>query len=319
MNLSTHSRFISHNFKYAIVVCTKNRLTEIRAFKDNLNSQVSQYLREVILVDGSNLDANLHEIRTSSIERLNHFNWTYLRTERGKPSGLNIAMDYLESRANKFDAVVFLDDDIYFSLTELETGVSFLLENKFCGLSPLIINENEICEIERTRLGVRESFLRQGKISSTGENYWINQNNLRQTWVTTEWLPGGAVIYNLEMIKGLRFSPLLENSMLGGYALGDDVDFSLRANSFGKIGCLTTIQVVHSSSLSSHRDFLKMAEARGRWKAYLLRQFPSRFSLTRILALESARAFWHFLNIRKYPGSGREIYTFLREFLRHLD
>jgi GT2 family glycosyltransferase len=228
-------------------------------------------------------------------------------------------MDYLESKASKFDAVVFLDDDIYFSLTELEAGVSFLLENKFCGLSPLIINENETCEMKRTRLGVRELFPKQGKISSAGENYWVNQNNLRKTWVTTEWLPGGAVIYNLGMIKELRFSPQLENSMLGGYALGDDVDFSLRANSIGKIGCLTTIQVVHSSSLSSHRDFLKIAEARGRWKAYLLRQFAPRFSLTRILALESARAFWHFLNIRKYPGSSREIYIFLREFLRHLD
>lgn len=300
-------------------MCTKNRPNEIRAFKANLDCQVSNNLKEVILVDGSDLDVIQNKVNELENCVLTKYNWKYLRTDNGKPSGLNVAMDYLESKEETYDAIVFLDDDIYFSTKQLELGVIFLLENHHCGLSPLIINENESCKLNRSSIGIKDIFLKQGKISSAGENSWINQHNVQNTWFTTDWLPGGAAIYNWKMIQELRFSPELENSMLGGYALGDDVDFSIRANAFGDIGCLTTIQVIHSSPVSSHRDFLKIVQARGRWKAFLLRRFPNRFSLTRILALELIRVCWHLINIRKYPGSSREIHIFLEEFLRHLD
>lgn len=319
MDQSADARLNPFNLTYSIVVCTKNRPNEIRAFKENLYNQVSQHLKEVILVDGSNLEANLKEDETPSVNGPNTFEWKYLRTERGKPSGLNIAMDYLESKNEKYDAVVFLDDDISFSLQDLELGANFLLKNRFCGLSPLVINENETCKLNESSLGLRNLFLKQGKINAAGENSWINQRNVQQTWYTTEWLPGGAAIYNWKMIHKLRFSPELENSILGGYALGDDVDFSIRASSIGEIGCLTTIQVIHSSPVSSNRDFIKIAQARGRWKAHLLNQFPTKFSLTSIVAFELVSALWHLKNFMKYPGSSSGIRMFLQEFLRHLD
>jgi GT2 family glycosyltransferase len=302
-----------------IVVCTKNRPDEIQAFQVNLNRQVSQYLKEVIQVDGSNLESEFNPRKPRAEISLNHFEWKLLPTKNGKPSALNVAMDYLESKVEKYTAVIFLDDDIYFSLVELEKGISFLLENDLCGLSPLIINENDTCTLSKSRFGSKSPRPKEGKVNSAGENSWINQGDIQRKWVTTEWLPGGAAIYDWEKIKKLRFSPELENPKLGGYALGDDVDFSLKVSDLGEIGCLTTIQVIHSSPLSAHRDFLRIVQARGRLKAFLLQKFPKKFSLTKILAYESARSIWHLRNIGKYPSAYREITIFLREFLRHLD
>jgi len=319
VTLSNALRFPSLDFTYVIVVCTKNRPDEIQAFQVNLNRQVSQTLREVIQVDGSNLESEFN-LRISQVPHpLSHFKWKLLRTTNGKPSALNVAMDYLESKAEKYTAVIFLDDDIKFSLLEIEKGITFLLENNLCGLSPLIINESDTCNLKKSKIGHRERLFKEGVVNTAGENFWINQSCIQRKWVATEWLPGGATIYNWEKIKKLRFSPELENPTLGGYALGDDVDFSLRASKFGEIGCLTTFQVIHSSPVSAQRDFLRIVQARGRWKAFLLRKFPKKISLTKILAYESARSIWHLMNIRKYPSAHREITIFLREFLRHLD
>lgn len=288
-------------------------------FKRNLSVQSSENLREIIVVEGSSellIDPpDILEAMQSS-ERII---WTQLKTTGGKPSALNCAMEYLDSKNEKYSAIVFLDDDIHFALDQVEQGITFLQANNFCGLSPLVVNENDRCMLNPVGSGWNSLTQKEGKITSYGENYWINQCNLRQNWVATDWLPGGASIYKWEKIQKLRFSPELENSKLGGYALGDDVDFSLRASNGGEIGCLTTIQVIHSSPPSAHRDYLRIVQARARWKAFLLRKFPDKISLFKILFFESLRSIWHTINFRKYPSAHREIYIFLREFLRHLE
>jgi GT2 family glycosyltransferase len=300
-------------------VCTRNRPNEIEAFKENLNHQASQTLREVILVEGSNQKGEFTMKNSRDDYSKSHFDWKFLRTTKGKPSALNVAMDYLESKTEKYTAVIFLDDDINFSLCEIEKGITYLLDNNYCGLSPLIVNENDTCNVSKSPVGFRWKRFQEGAINSAGENFWVNQNYIQRRWVATEWLPGGATIYNWEKIEKLRFSPELENIALGGYALGDDVDFSLRASAFGEIGCLTTFQVIHSSPMSAQRDFLRIVQARGLWKAFLLKKFPGKISLTKLLVYEFTRSIWHSINLRKYPGAHREITIFLREFLRHLD
>jgi hypothetical protein len=154
--------------------------------------------------------------------------------------------------------------------------------------------------------------MRLGKI--TGLINWI----LHQEWIKTDWLPGGAVIFNWQKISHMSFSSSLENPALGGYALGDDVDFSFRASSYGNIGCLTTIQVIHSSPISAQRDYLRISQARGRWKAFLVNHFPRKFKVQNVILLELVRFFWHVMNFRKYPYAHKELFLFLREFLRHL-
>ena len=310
--------FVSADFTYVIVVCTKNRPTEIREFRKNLIGQVSKSLKEVIVVEGSDQTIDFANNDQRNDISVTHFNWTLLQTSKGKPSALNLALDYLASREEKFAAIVFIDDDIHFALSELEKGICFLLENNLCGLSPLVINEDDVCSLNNSDLQQKIRFQKEGKLSPNGENYWINQRNIQREWVMTDWIPGGTSIFNWEKIRRLRFSSVLENPILDGYALGDDVDFSARASEFGQIGCLTTIQVIHSSPKSANRDFFKIVQARGRWKAFLLRQFPTRISFVRVIVFESTRALWHLLNKRKFSRAYREIYVFLREFLRHL-
>jgi hypothetical protein len=275
-------------------------------------------LKEVIVVEGSNQVSDSFASNLRNKNPSDKFEWKLLRTSKGKPTALNTALDYLASKEERYTAVVFLDDDIHFALSEIEKGISYLFKNNLCGLSPLIINENDICLLGDSESSKKKTFQKQGQLSPAGENYWINQRNLQRAWMPTDWLPGGACIYKWEKIEKLRFSPTLENHKLGGYALGDDVDFSVRASNFGQIGCLTTIQIIHSSPKNAERDFLTIVEGRGRWKAFLLREFPDRISLIKIIMLETTRAVWHTVNYKKYPGAYREIYVFLREFLRHL-
>ena len=319
MAFTSRQHLKTTSYSYVVVVCTKNRPKQILEFIDILNGQVSDKLKEVIVVDGSNPQNQLISQAVAGNGSPGSFDWKVLTTSHGKPSALNVAMEYLELKEKSFDAVVFLDDDINFALHEIEKGIRYLFENKLSGLSPLVINENDVCKIGESRRSFSEVFQKEGKVTKAGENRWINQHNLKKSWVETDWLPGGASIYEWKSIKELRFSPGLENPSLNGYALGDDVDFSLRAQTFGKIGCLTTIQVIHSSPETATREFVKIVKARGRWKAFLLQQFPSRISLRRIIILEAIRSCWHLVSNNKYPGGRHEFFIFLKEFLTHLD
>jgi glycosyltransferase involved in cell wall biosynthesis len=162
-------------FTYSIVVCTKNRPKEFEAFLKNFNSGLTESLTEVIVVDGLDPELLLVNQNLGKNQFPNQNLWKSIVTNKGKPSALNKAMEHLRLKVESDDAVVFLDDDIYFTLECLETAIDYLLAHEICGLSPLIINEDEKCPKNRKEAKQIKLKRNAGRLNAFGENYWINQ------------------------------------------------------------------------------------------------------------------------------------------------
>ncbi len=301
-------------FRYSIVVCTKNRPREIGIFLENIRTQKSELLNCIVIVDGSPTSSisneAIHEFYNEEIfDKL-----VVLRTGSGKPTALNLGMDYLRASKQKLDAVVFIDDDISFRLADIERGIDHLELNRLCGLSPSIINEGDFCLRKKSRNKKRILFYKPGALSRGGYNSWVNYRNIDFEWQTTDWLPGGTSIYDWSKVKNLQFCEQLENPILMGYALGDDVDFSIKAGKYGELGCLQTIQVIHSSPASSYRSPIKIAVARGKWRAHLVTEYPDKFSMLRVILGEIMNALW-LAFFKFHPITAfSSLHVFLKEF-----
>lgn len=190
------------------------------------------------------------------------------------------------------------------------------MNNDLCGLSPVIVNDGDTCFRIQSRNRVSGfPFRKSGVLTKSGDNRWFNYRNIKAKWLNSEWLPGGAVIYDWTKIKNLSFSEELENKNLMGYALGDDVDFSMKARVQGDLGCLQEIQVIHSSPVTSYRNPEKLAMARAKWKAFLVNQYPLKFSRNRVVLVEIFRAIWHGVFKGKLKIAFSSLYIFLREFI----
>jgi glycosyltransferase involved in cell wall biosynthesis len=303
---------------YSIVVCTKNRPREIENFLHNLRNQESDFLQDVIIVDGSSEVSTFNATERNYENNSPYTDIVYLRTTGGKPTALNIALRKLEALSVYLDAIVFLDDDITFQLEDLEKGIRYIKRKDLCGLSPIIINEGDICFRKRSRNRIRLFQKDSGVLTRAGDNFWINDRNIIGEWQKTEWLPGGAAIFDWSKIKFLTFNEQLENPKLMGYALGDDVDFSIKASSKGELGCLQTIQVIHTSPPGSYRNPITIAMARGRWKAFLVTEYPNKFSKFSVIAAEIISASARALFKAKPVISWRCLAVFLREFFKYL-
>lgn len=298
---------------YAIVVCTKNRPKEIDGFLSCLNNQHSSFLESVVIVDGSSECDSERWEEFNKDSSLTKPKYIFLRTNGGKPSALNLSMNYLRTSKKSFDAVVFLDDDISFRLEDIETGIKFLKVNDVCGLSPIIVNEGDTClRVQKLNRSSFFHFRKGGVLTKGGDNHWFNYQNIRENWLESDWLPGGAVIYDWSRIMKLSFTESLENPKLMGYALGDDVDFSIKAGRVGKLGCLQEIQVIHSSSPASYRNPRIIDLARARWKAYLVQRYPIEFPVHRVVMIEALRAIWH----GALKGKPRQTYDSLSIFFQ---
>jgi hypothetical protein len=140
----------------------------------------------------------------------------------------------------------------------------FILRNSvdLVGISPRIIFDPETPSISLKSKN-------EGKILRNGVNVWFS-SNIKEGLLETQWLPGGASVYRYSVIKEIRFNPDLESKSLGGYALGDDVDFSLQSSQFGKLSFAADISVVHKDLYTNSRYKREYFSSLGRWKKYLM-------------------------------------------------
>jgi GT2 family glycosyltransferase len=283
-----------------------------------LSNQESDFLQDVIIVDGSSEVSTFNVTEREHENKLPYRDLVFLRTTGGKPTALNLALRKLETSSDYLDAIVFLDDDIAFQLEDLEKGIRYIKRKDLCGLSPIIINEGDTCSRKRSRNRIGLLQKDSGVLNRAGDNFWINYRNIVGEWQKTEWLPGGAAIFDWSKIKLLTFNEQLENPKLMGYALGDDVDFSIKASSKGELGCLQSIQVIHTSPPSSYRNPITIAMARGLWKAFLVTNYPNKFSKFSVIAAEIIGALARALFRPKPIMSWRCLAIFLREFFKHV-
>ena len=257
---------ISHE----ICICTRGRNLSLLELLDSLAASKDikdRFIR--IVVNGEapspELLQSIKDISTTKDLKL-VVNYSAL----GLTKARNFALDESTS-----ELITFIDDDITIDkncFTEIEQF--FSLNEKIVGSTPVI--SGMYSELKNSFMGrlkllwIRRSY--QGKVSKSGKNFWFIDNGRIPGQTNAMWLPGCCMTYRRSRINGIRFPEELQNGPTGGYSLGEDVIFSIRASKFGELHLNPRTRIFHKKAEGIRDNRQIMANASGRFLAYETRE-----------------------------------------------
>ena len=260
--------------KVDLILCTKDRPEAITSLLRNIGKLENLERATITVVDASQSSGEVsYEIFSQ------HFDFQVIRSSPGLPSQRNLGL-----KGTTNEIVTFLDDDVVLAsnfitatlsefsnndevigLGYLLKGVSFSPRKIFAGLS-LDLDERHF-----------------GQVSKSGLNHWYPEVGNRDDFIPPMWIPGCAMSFRRSGIGGTRFNPILEKGILGGYALGEDVDFTLGLFAKGKKLKLTFDTVVDHYEAPGERDnSAQLAHAQGDWLRYLAKAHTKNIDTSRI-------------------------------------
>ena len=231
-----------------LVICTYRRMEDLLKCLDSVYA--AEFIpNRVMVVDGDQgkgVSAVLHE-RFPKVE--------YLQCDTGLTLQRNYALDCIQNE----DLVYFIDDDTILGKNYFQAVRNVFLQFDVIGVgaSQLPHKKLKIRTLDRV-LGivsnqegcVTKSGLNMGRYS--GEGY-------------CNWLPGCAMTYKAQQIASLRFDVRRK-----GYALGEDVDFSLRASLIGRLYWSSVPIITHNQSPTNRmaKEKLIRGNIRHKWTLY---------------------------------------------------
>lgn len=236
----------------ALVICTYKRAASLQRFLDSLATQ-DERPDQLIIVDASPTDETEQMLRTyPNIEAL-AANMLYFRVGepfKGLPRQRNFALRWVTT-----DLVAFFDDDIVLlpgCLKELVrvhraggsevAGVGAFAESQIWppGSIPLW----------RVRLLLRMmSNIKPGRYHRSGVSTpWLLLAPTEDL-VEGDWLSGCAMVWKTTIAQDVGF-----NEQFAGYALGEDLDFSLRVRGRGRLLVAGKARVLHLYEASGRPD-----------------------------------------------------------------
>jgi GT2 family glycosyltransferase len=289
------------NSDSAILICTKDRPTYLaKTLETILNSELKN-IRQILIADGS-IKAETRIL----CDQLSHENHlipiSWMKVAGGKPVALNEGFAQLASYA----IVHCLDDDITVPRNYFQSLEEFFAHNnQIVGCSPLIRNRSEISIF-------LQNHKHAGKITKHGNNYWFKTSWNNVPFEHSEWLPGGACSYRTSVLDLVTVSTTLHDKEKS-YALGDDVDLSLQVSKHGTLACLTFLEVLHEEgpSLKNSESNFYLDTARAKWKVFLCRKYPDKFSLIQIAIWELFSGIFHIVKRDKLMNLPR-LFTFFK-------
>lgn len=233
-----------------VAVCTYKRAQSVARFLNSLQDQEHKP-HTLIIVDASPDDATQQAIRNyEDIEQLAGC-LLYFRVT-GQLKGLTRQRNFALRRATT-DLVAFFDDDIVLlpgCLNEMEM-VYRSSESGIAGVGGFVQNESSDVALSwrlQLALGMISS-LQPGKYHRSGNiTPW---SFLRPTSETVEgdFLPGCAMLWKTVIAREVGF-----NDSFDRYALGEDLDFSLRASRKGKLVVAGAARILHLHEQSGRPD-----------------------------------------------------------------
>lgn len=238
----------------AMVICTRNRPADLRKCLASINLQDRQTDVTLVVDSSDSTDSELIVQKFASDGLIPGLQ--YRRAERGLTKQRNVALTLL---TDEVEVVHFVDDDV-----EMEPGyvaelmAAFEADPDVVGAGGMVLGGNRRKPSLFAVLGGRDSFT-PGRVLGTGFNVGAHETS---TEVDTEWLPGCSMSFRVAAIAGLRF-----DEDRTGYAIGEDVDFGLRASSRGALRHVPTARLVHHQSPVNRHDrpaLVRMAVAH-RW------------------------------------------------------
>jgi GT2 family glycosyltransferase len=237
----------------AIAVCTYRRADSLVRFLDSLREQ--QTPDELVIVDASPDGETEERVRAyADPERLSR-RLLYVRVG-GSLKGLTRQRNFAAGLVTT-DLVAFFDDDIVLErdcLLEMERAHRELGE-EVAGVAALTRNlgrpRRRLWRL-RLRLHMVGS-LRAGSYQRSGMSIPWTFLLPTEEWVDGDWLPGGATMWRTAVVRQVGFW-----EAMGGYAQGEDLDFSLRARRRGRLILAGSARVQHLHEFSGRPDPFRM-------------------------------------------------------------
>ena len=246
-----------------LFICTRDRQETLLTHIELLSSSSEASEVRLVIVDNSNLNEDaLVQLRNEVQKFSSSFRSLELITSTpGLVYARNMSIENIKS-----EIAIFIDDDVRLPLNFFHRiREIFSQNNDIVGCSPLISGLYSTHSKQLRRL-IKYFPNLQGKITRTSHTFWVDDSATRNFEV--QWLPGCCMAYRSEAISDKRFSEALLNGALGGYSLGEDVDFSSRVAADGKLICASGIKIFHDLSPINRGNDERMQLAIGQWRRY---------------------------------------------------
>ena len=263
------------NYSHTVVVCSRDRSLELSDFLEGI-SKVAYFSSVKMIVVENSLSAENYQAVKVKIENDSRFQKvTLIQSPPGLARARNASFSLINS-----DIVHFMDDDISLPANYFEVIDQVFFDNpQTGGLSPFIQSTSTLTE-SRIKKMMRTMFQGDGKLSKSGRAKWLSRSGKNHQ---VDWLPGCCMVYRIDTIQRFRFETKLENGPLGGYALGEDLDFSHRVSKHTKLFGLGEISIFHKLAPNDRTNWIKMDDGIGRLRAFLLVRFPEDVRISRVL------------------------------------
>jgi GT2 family glycosyltransferase len=257
----------------SIVVCTYRRPASMAALLESIGRQDIRP-RELFVVDASpDAEAAPTQERLSQGPALADQSryWQVTGRTRGLTRQRNFGLQHVTS-----DLVLFLDDDVVLQpqcVREMEeahrsseppiAGVGCYSDDQF-GPPPMLWRV-------RRAFGMVPS-LESGRYWGSGMSVPWGFERPTGRLVEGDWLPGWAMMWRTEIVRAIGFDDGFQ-----GYAQGEDLDFSLRARSCGRLVMLGTPRLRHCHEPAGRPDAYQLGymELRNRFEIHR-RALPAR-------------------------------------------
>ncbi len=235
-----------------LVVCTRNRSDDLRSCLLSVAATMCPPER-VLVVDSSDDDRAerlVDEFRPSFPVDID-----YVRGPQGLTLQRNVGLDLLRPTT---EVVHFLDDDVVLEADYfMGIDAAFATDSAIAGVGGRITDRPTLSPSRVKSLLMLSG--PQGAVLRSGHN--VGTYDLPAV-SDVENLSGCSMSYRVARIAGLRF-----DVRRAGYGLGEDVDFSLRANARGRLVWTPHARLEHHQGDRGDDFYFAMARAgvRNRW------------------------------------------------------
>ena len=262
-----------------LLICTRNRPVDIF---DCLQTVLKQSVMptQILIVDSSDGDETQKLcqdfIESKSLSCL----LLYVRSEKGLTLQRNVGLGLVQSN---FDLVHFIDDDVLLDPKYIENlNRAFYANLDLVGASGMVLGGSRRPPRLTARLALRDSKI-PGKVLASGYN--VGAHETKESCFM-DWMPGCSMSFRLELIAGLSF-----DERRSGYALGEDVDFGLKASARGLLQHVPDAKLIHKLSPVNRLDSVRLAEMGVRHRWQLAIDFPSKVNKLAVIYSSLATCF----------------------------
>jgi GT2 family glycosyltransferase len=253
--------------RHALVICSYSRPMAVIQLLKQIDRMPSAANIKVYIIENSGNIDNISIVEDYFKEKNSFNDFEILQTKPGLATARNAAL----SVSNE-ELIHFLDDDVELTSDYFhEMGEIFQTNPLVLGTAPLVnIPVENFAKKAKSKITKIRGL--EGKVTVTGRAYWISKG---VGLAPVDWLPGCAMSFRRAELRDLHFSTSLEKGPLGGYALGEDLDFTFRVSKLGPLVGVKGVKIIHKLLPNQRNEWALLDEGLGRFLAYFEREFPT--------------------------------------------